>query len=42
MKGSDTAVGDQFGTAVAIFGNNVVVGAYAHLSQIGRAYIFGT
>ena len=38
VQGSDTAAGDNFGTAVAISGSTAVVGAPGHGG--GRAYVF--
>ena len=40
LKGSDTVAADRFGTAVAISGTTVVVGAYDHAKDAGRAYVF--
>ncbi len=40
LKGSDTVAKDDFGDAVAISGNTVVVGAFGHASEAGRAYVF--
>jgi hypothetical protein len=40
LKGSDTAVGDNFGLSVAVSGGAVVVGAPSHSAQAGRAYVF--
>jgi hypothetical protein len=40
LKGSDTASGDRFGETVAISGTTIVVGAYDHDDQAGRAYVF--
>jgi hypothetical protein len=39
LEGSDTAVGDEFGTSVAISGITAVVGAPGHAGT-GRAYVF--
>ena len=40
LKGSDTVVGDEFGSSVAISGTTAVVGAYGHAHGTGRAYVF--
>ena len=40
LKGSDTNPGDNFGSSVAISGTTVVVGAYRHAKDAGRAYVF--
>jgi hypothetical protein len=40
LKGSDTVAADFFGYSVATSGTTVVVGAYAHASFAGRAYLF--
>jgi len=40
LKGSDTSTDDYFGSAVAISGETVVVGAYDHAAGSGRAYVF--
>jgi nucleoside-specific outer membrane channel protein Tsx len=40
LKGSDTVAGDYFGWSVAISGENIVVGAYGHAKNAGRAYVF--
>ncbi len=40
LKGSDTVAADFFGYSVATSGTTVVVGAYAHASFAGRAYVF--
>ncbi|MFZ2057165.1 MAG: FG-GAP repeat protein [Acidimicrobiales bacterium] len=40
LKGSDTVATDFFGYSVATSGTAVVVGAYAHASFAGRAYLF--
>jgi nucleoside-specific outer membrane channel protein Tsx len=40
LKGSDTAAGDYFGISAAISGTSVVVGAYDHATDAGRAYVF--
>jgi hypothetical protein len=40
LKGSDTVTNDNFGYSVATSGTTVVVGAYAHASFAGRAYVF--
>jgi nucleoside-specific outer membrane channel protein Tsx len=40
LKGSDTMAGDYFGWSVAISGATVVVGAYGHAKNAGRAYVF--
>ena len=40
LKGSDTVADDYFGYSVAISGTTAVVGAYAHASFAGRAYLF--
>jgi drug/metabolite transporter superfamily protein YnfA len=40
LKGSDTVAKDDFGDAVAVSGGTIVVGAFAHASVAGRAYVF--
>ncbi|HXW78509.1 MAG TPA: FG-GAP repeat protein, partial [Acidimicrobiales bacterium] len=40
LKGSDTVAKDDFGDSVAISGNTIVVGAFGHASEAGRAYVF--
>jgi len=40
LKGSDTTAGDYFGWSVAISGSTIVVGAYGHAKNAGRAYVF--
>jgi nucleoside-specific outer membrane channel protein Tsx len=40
LEGADTVAGDTFGSSVAISGTSVVVGAYAHAKNAGRAYVF--
>jgi nucleoside-specific outer membrane channel protein Tsx len=40
LKGSDTVAGDYMGISAAISGTTVVIGAYDHASQAGRAYLF--
>ncbi|MGA3217374.1 MAG: hypothetical protein ABSD97_16995 [Acidimicrobiales bacterium] len=40
LKGSDTAAGDFFGISASISGTTVVVGAYDHAKEAGRAYVF--
>jgi len=40
LKGSDTVAGDYFGWSVAISGETIVVGAYGHAKNAGRAYVF--
>ena len=40
LRGSDTLVGDQFGTSVAVFYSTAVVGAPGHGDAAGRAYVF--
>ena len=40
LKGSDTTAKDDFGDSVAVSGNTVVVGAFGHASEAGRAYVF--
>ena len=40
LKGSDTVTGDLFGDSVAISGATVVVGAWGHAGEAGRAYLF--
>ena len=40
LEGSDTDAPDQFGTAVAISGNTLIVTAPGHGHSAGRAYIF--
>jgi hypothetical protein len=37
---SDLAAGDEFGSAVAVAGGTVVVGAHGHASGAGAAYVF--
>ena len=41
LTASDGAGGDEFGIAVAISGDTIVVGAFAHNSFRGAAYVFG-
>jgi hypothetical protein len=40
LKGSDTTAKDDFGDSVAISGSTIVVGAFGHASEAGRAYVF--
>ncbi|MGO9198483.1 MAG: FG-GAP repeat protein [Acidimicrobiales bacterium] len=40
LKGSDTSAMDYFGSSVAISGTRLIVGAYGHAKQGGRAYVF--
>ncbi len=40
IKGSDTVAKDDFGDAVAVSGSTIVVGAFGHKSEAGRAYVF--
>ena len=40
LKGHDTVAKDDFGDAVAISGSTVVVGAFGHAAEAGRAYVF--
>lgn len=40
LKGSDTAAGDEFGSAVGISGTTAIVGAGDHAGHTGRAYVF--
>jgi FG-GAP repeat len=40
LKGSDTVAKDAFGGSVAVAGNTIVVGAFGHASEAGRAYVF--
>ena len=40
LKGSDTVAHDAFGVSVAVSGPTIVVGASAHASATGRAYVF--
>jgi FG-GAP repeat protein len=40
LKGSDTAVGDEFGFSLAVSGDTAVVGAPNHANAAGRAYVF--
>jgi len=40
LVGSGTVAGDGFGDSVAVSGSTVVVGAFAHASGAGRAYLF--
>jgi nucleoside-specific outer membrane channel protein Tsx len=40
LKGSDTTAQDAFGSAVAISGTTIVVGAYDHAKEAGRTYVF--
>ena len=41
LTASDGVAGDYFGSAVAISGSTVVVGAYGQNSGAGAAYVFG-
>jgi hypothetical protein len=40
LKGYDTATKDDFGDSVAVSGSTVVVGAFNHAAEAGRAYVF--
>jgi hypothetical protein len=40
LKASDTVAKDDFGDAVAISPSTIVVGAFGHASEAGRAYVF--
>jgi FG-GAP repeat len=40
LKGSDTVAKDDFGDSVAVSGGTIVVGAFGHASEAGRAYVF--
>jgi hypothetical protein len=40
LKGADTAMNDYFGSAVALSGTTIIVGAYGHADLAGRAYVF--
>ena len=40
LKGSDTVAKDDFGESVAASGSTIVVGAFGHASEAGRAYLF--
>jgi hypothetical protein len=40
LKGSDTVAKDDFGGSVAVAGDTVVVGAFGHAAEAGRAYVF--
>jgi FG-GAP repeat len=40
LKGSDTGAKDDFGDSVAVSGSTIVVGAFGHASEAGRAYVF--
>ncbi len=40
FQASDGAANDAFGSAIAIDGNRVMVGAHGHSSRPGKAYIF--
>jgi len=40
LRGSDTVAKDDFGDSVAASGHTVVVGAFGHASEAGRAYVF--
>jgi hypothetical protein len=40
LEGSDTVAKDNFGSAVAISGATVVIGADLHAKKAGRAYVF--
>jgi hypothetical protein len=40
LKGSDTVAKDDFGDAVGVSGTTIVVGAFGHKSEAGRAYVF--
>src|SRR5208282_6153202 len=39
LKGYDTVTKDDFGDSVAISGSTIVVGAFDHASEAGRAYV---
>ena len=41
LKGSDAVANDNFGSAVAIAGPAIAIGAPNHASQAGRIYVFG-
>jgi hypothetical protein len=40
LKGYDTVAKDDFGGSVAVSGSTIVVGAFDHASEAGRAYVF--
>lgn len=40
LQGHDTVAKDDFGGAVAVSGSTIVVGAFDHASEAGRAYVF--
>jgi hypothetical protein len=40
LRGSNTVAGDEFGNAVAISGDTIVVGAGGHADHAGAAYVF--
>jgi len=40
LEGDDTVAKDDFGDSVAISGSTIVVGAFDHASEAGRAYVF--
>jgi trimeric autotransporter adhesin len=40
LKGHDTVAKDDFGDSVAVSGATIVVGAFDHASEAGRAYVF--
>ena len=40
LSGADTQAGDYFGISAAISGPTLVVGAYDHAKDAGRAYVF--
>jgi FG-GAP repeat len=40
LKGYDTVAKDDFGDSVAVSGSTIVVGAFDHASEAGRAYVF--
>ena len=40
LDGYDTVAKDDFGDSVAISGSTIVVGAFDHASEAGRAYVF--
>jgi hypothetical protein len=42
LTASDAAVGDSFGTSVAISGTTAIVGAHRHNGSSGAAYLFNT
>jgi hypothetical protein len=40
LTASDAAVNDRFGSAVAVTGDTVIVGAYQHAASTGAVYVF--